>query len=98
MTIFCFDLMLAQLWANRRPSPGFVWHDSRIFEADSRQRALALELAAREAEQKNFQYICTLNSDSVPAADFTPDFDFDRYVRLRLTDDAANGSLLGFRF
>jgi uncharacterized protein YydD (DUF2326 family) len=98
MKIFCFDLMLAQLWADRRPSPSFIFHDSRIFDADSRQRALALELAAKESAQRGFQYICTLNSDSIPEGDFSAGFDLSKFIRLRLTDDAPAGSLLGFRY
>lgn len=98
MKIFCFDLMVAQLWSTHDPSPGFLFHDSRIFDADSRQRAMALELAASESRERGFQYICTLNSDSVPEGDFTEGFDLSQYIRLTLTDDAPEGSLLGFRF
>jgi len=98
MTLFCFDLMLAQLWSERAPRPGLVWHDSRVFDADPRQRALALELAAAESERKGFQYICALNSDTVPVDEFSKGFNVDDYVRLRLTDTNPEGSLLGFRF
>jgi uncharacterized protein YydD (DUF2326 family) len=98
MTIFCFDLMLAQLWSERRPTPGFLWHDSRIFEADARQRALALHLAARESSRRGFQYICTLNSDAVPVSEFPEGFSLDPFIRLRLTDTRPEGSLLGIRF
>ena len=42
MTIFCFDLMLAQLGSDRSRTPGFLWHDSRVFECDPRQRASQL--------------------------------------------------------
>ena len=67
MKVFCYDLMLATLWANRKPSPRLLVHDSTIFDGvDERQRALALELAAHESEQNDFQYICMLNSDYVP--------------------------------
>lgn len=65
---------------------------------DARQRALALELVAETASESNFQYICTLNSDMVPTNDFSEDFEFDDYVRLRLKDGDASGSLLGIRF
>ena len=47
MKVFCYDLMLAQLWAGKHPSPGFLIHDSTIFDGvDERQVALALERAA----------------------------------------------------
>lgn len=99
MKVFCFDLMLAQLWSTRQPSPGFLVHDSRIFDGvDERQRALALKLAQREAEACGFQYICTLNSDNVPTSELGPEFNLDSFVRLRLSDASPADSLLGFRF
>lgn len=99
MKIFCYDLMLAQLWANRRPSSGVLIHDSTVFEGvDERQVAQALELAATEAESKGFQYVCALNSDTLPISDFSSDFDLGEFVRLRLTDESEEGGLLGFRY
>ena len=98
MTIFCFDLMLAQLWSERGTRPGFLWHDSRVFDCDPRQRALAIELAARESIKYGFQYICALNSDAIPSNDFTRTFEIGKYVRLQLTDATPAGSLLGMRF
>ncbi|HYO59961.1 ABC-three component system protein [Archangium sp.] len=99
MKVFCFDLMLAQLWANNHPTPGFLVHDSRIFDGvDERQRALALRLAQRESEARGFQYICTLNTDNVPQAELGPDFDLESFVRLRLSDRSPEESLLGIRF
>jgi len=47
---FCYDLMLARLWPARPATPGFLIHDSTIFDGvDERQRALALDLAANES-------------------------------------------------
>jgi uncharacterized protein YydD (DUF2326 family) len=98
MKIFCYDLMLAQLWSQRGLSPNILIHDSTIFDGvDERQVALALELAARESERLGFKYICTLNSDMVPSTEFLPEFNFDSFVRLRLTDDEG-GNLLGVSF
>lgn len=98
MKIFCYDLMLAQLWAQREPSPIILIHDSTIFDGvDERQVALALELAARESERLGFKYVCTLNSDMIPSTEFSPGFDFSSFVRLRLTDD-DEGNLLGVSF
>jgi uncharacterized protein YydD (DUF2326 family) len=99
MKIFCYDLMLAQLWAKKMSPPGFLIHDSIIFaDVDERQKALALELAARESEKNGFQYICTMNSDSIPESDFNKGFDFGKNVRLKLTDAAEDGGILGIRF
>ncbi len=99
MKIFCYDLTLAQLWANHPSYPIFLIHDSILFaDVDERQKALSLELAAREAEARHFQYICTFNSDQIPRNDFTAGFDFDHHVSLVLTDRTDDGGLLGIRF
>jgi len=99
MKIFCFDLMLAQLWSTRQPAPGLLVHDSRIFDGvDERQRALALKLARRESEARGFQYICTLNSDNVPEGELGADFDLNSFAPLRLSDASPAESLLGIRF
>lgn len=99
MKIFCYDLMLAQLWARKVKTKVYLLHDSIIFaDVDERQKALALELAAIEAEKRGFQYICTMNSDSIPKSDLSKNFNLDRYVRLKLTDATENGGLLGIRF
>ena len=99
MKIFCYDLMLAQIWSAKRRNQIFLIHDSTLFaDVDERQKALALELSAKESEKRNFQYICTLNSDTLPIKDFSKDFHLYDYVRLTLTDTEENGSLLGIRF
>ncbi|MEG4206953.1 DUF2326 domain-containing protein [Microcoleus sp. Pol7_A1] len=99
MKIFCYDLMLAQLWSERDPSPRILIHDSTIFDGvDERQVRFALELADRESRKCGFQYICTLNSDRVPYYEFAADFDFDSFVRLRLTDESDESGLLGIPF
>ncbi|MEO5333875.1 MAG: DUF2326 domain-containing protein [Magnetococcus sp. YQC-5] len=99
MKIFCYDLVLARLWAEQPISPRILIHDSMIFDGvDERQRARALELAAQESEAHGFQYICTLNSDMVPTGELSKDFDLSKFIRLRLTDENVRGSLLGVRF
>lgn len=99
MKVFCYDLMLATIWSHNKCSPGFLIHDSTIFDGvDERQRALALELAEKESKKRGFQYICMLNSDMLPTRDFSDDFDIMRFVRLRLNDASENGGLLGIRF
>ena len=99
MKIFCYDLMLAQLWASQRPSPRLLMHDSTIFDGvDERQIAQSLELAQLEADRNGFQYICALNSDALPSSEFSPDFDLESFVRLRLTDASEEGGLLGIRY
>ncbi|MBM4305409.1 MAG: DUF2326 domain-containing protein [Deltaproteobacteria bacterium] len=99
MEIFCYDLMLAQIWAQKAKSPIFLIHDSIIFaDVDERQTAMALELAEKESKERRLQYICTLNSDTLPTKDFSKDFKLEQYVRMRLTDATEDGGLLGQRF
>jgi uncharacterized protein YydD (DUF2326 family) len=99
MKVFCYDLMLAQIWAQKEKSPGFLIHDSIIFaDVDERQKAHALELAAKESERLGFQYICTMNSDTIPLNDFSQDFQLEKYVRMTLSDATDDEGLLGIRF
>lgn len=99
MEIFCYDLMLAQIWAKKENTPSFLIHDSIIFaDVDERQKALAIELVARESEKYGFQYICTMNSDSIPKNDFSSNFNFEQYIRNTFTDATEDGGLLGIRF
>lgn len=99
MKVFCYDLMLAQLWSHREARPGFLIHDSLIFDGvDERQRARAIQLAAQESAMYGFQYICCLNSDMIPHSEFEKDFDLTQFVRLTLTDATNEGGLFGMRF
>ena len=99
MKIFCYDLALASLWAGRPQSPGILAHDSEIFDGvDERQVALALQTAAKESERLGFQYICTINSDTVPRGEFGGGFEFASHVAVTLTDRGDDGGLLGIRF
>jgi len=99
MKIFCYDLMLVKLWAKKAKSPIFLIHDSIIFDGvDERQKALALQLAESESKKEGFQYVCTMNSDTIPRNDFDKAFDFDKYVVKTFTDAKEEGSLLGIRF
>ena len=99
MKIFCYDLMLAQLWSKRGQSPGILVHDSIIFDGvDERQRALALQLAHQACKEFGFQYICTVNSDAVPWNEFGTQFNFNDHVRIRLSDEDEKSSLTGIRF
>jgi uncharacterized protein YydD (DUF2326 family) len=99
MKIFCYDLMLAQLWAAKYSSPRLLMHDSTIFDGvDERQVAQSLELAQREADNNGFQYVCALNSDTLPSGEFSPTFNLQSFVRRRLTDESEEGGLLGIRY
>ena len=100
MKVFCYDLMLIQLRAQYQDMPGFLIHDSTIYDGvDERQIAASMELASEEAERRGFQYICTINSDLVPYTGFSEKFraEFDEHVRAELTDK-EDGCLFGIRF
>ena len=100
MQIFCFDLMLTELGVRRGRWPGFLIHDSHLFDGvDERQVAKALQLGSQRAEAEGFQYIVTMNSDSVPTEGFTDGFNLeDHFVEPRLTDATETGGLFGIRF
>ena len=98
--IFCFDLMLSDLAARRNIGPGFLIHDSHIFDGvDSRQIAKALQLGADHAKAVGYQYIVTMNSDALPRDEFRPGFDVDQYILpVKLTDATDSGGLFGLSF
>lgn len=98
MKTFCLDLTIAALWASHPKRPGFLIHDSTLFEGvDERQRSLALALAARESARHGYQYILMLNSDELPTT-LPAGFSVDEVCRLKLTDVPPSGSLFGVRF
>lgn len=100
MQIFCFDLMLTELLVKRGLGPGFLIHDSHLFDGvDERQVAKALQLGAKKASELGFQYIITMNSDALPKEGFLENFNISDFVlETRLTDATENGGLFGFRF
>jgi len=99
MQIFCFDLMLSELCAKRNSGPGFLVHDSHLFDGvDERQVAKALELGGSSDDTSVEQYIVTMNSDDLPST-FSDEFDIQRAILpVRLTDATADGGLFGIRF
>ena len=100
MQIFCFDLMLVEICAQQGRFPGFLVHDSHLFDGvDERQVAKALQLGAERAERDGFQYIVTLNSDALPTEGFAGGFDArDHVLDTKLTDATDTGGLFGIRF
>jgi uncharacterized protein YydD (DUF2326 family) len=99
MQIFCFDMMLMQLCWERQTGPGFLVHDSHLFDGvDERQVAKALQIGEKAARDLNFQYIVTMNSDVLPR-ELLADFNLDQYILpVRLTDANETGGLFGIRF
>jgi uncharacterized protein YydD (DUF2326 family) len=100
MQIFCFDFMLMELGTNGHRNPGFLVHDSHLFDGvDERQVAKALQLGARRAAEKGFQYLVTLNSDALPKEGFDRSFNVSDYVLpIKLTDAVETGGLFGLHF
>ncbi|RWP86853.1 MAG: DUF2326 domain-containing protein [Mesorhizobium sp.] len=105
MQVFCFDWMLAQAAKRHDRSPGFLIHDSHIFDGvDGRQIGLALSFAEQKSREIGIQYIVAMNSDDLDkikteeTASGEPIFDPEPFIiDPRLTDDEAGG-LFGVRF
>jgi uncharacterized protein YydD (DUF2326 family) len=99
MRIFCFDMMLMMLSLRRGLSPGFLVHDSHLFDGvDERQVASALAVGSALAQEYGFQYLVTMNSDAIPRSlpqGFVLD---DHLLEVRLTDATEDGGLFGLRF
>lgn len=99
MQIFCFDLMLMRLCAKRGIGPGFLIHDSHLFDGvDGRQVISALKVGAETASELGFQYIVTMNEDDA-FKEKTDGFDLREHVLpVVLTDAKEDGGLYGIRF
>jgi uncharacterized protein YydD (DUF2326 family) len=99
MQVFCFDMMLMRLCAERRAGPGFLIHDSHLFDGvDERQAGKALALGAALARDHGFQYIVTMNTDAVPVTLPVGFSVYDHALPVKLTDATEDGGLFGFRF
>ena len=98
MKIFCYDLMLSQLWSAKERNPGFLIHDSNMFsDVDERQVISVIEKVQEECKKYNFQYICFLNSDKLPKQ-LESSKSFKDSVILTLKDKPPKESFFGFRF
>lgn len=105
MQVFCFDWVLVQAARKQDKFPGFLIHDSHIFDGvDGRQIGLALDLARRKCEELGVQYIVAMNSDDLDKVkkeeDVTGESIFDPrgfIMETRLNDDETGG-LFGIRF
>lgn len=100
MEIFCFDLALLITVTKRYGGPGFLIHDSHLFDGvDERQVAGAMRLGQVISDALQQQYIVTMNSDifdRLPADEST---DLEAAVlETRLSDQTEGGGLFGFRF
>lgn len=99
MQVFCFDMMLMRLAVERGFGPGFVIHDSHIFDGvDERQVARAIEVGRAQAESVGWQYIVSMNSDAVPTSLKAKTWFNDAVLPVTLTDAREDGGLFGIRF
>jgi uncharacterized protein YydD (DUF2326 family) len=100
MEIFCLDLTLFKLVTKRLGGPGFLIHDSHLFDGvDERQVARALLLGQRAALANNLQYFVTMNSDIFDRLPLAKEVDRAKVVlSTRLSDESETGGLFGFRF
>ena len=99
MQIFCFDMMLMRLCVRQGTGPGFLIHDSHLFDGvDGRQLISALKVGAETAQELGFQYIVTINEDDA-FKETISGFNLSDYViETVLTDAKEDGGLFGFRF
>lgn len=99
MEVFCFDLTLAALAKERGEGPGFIIHDSHLFEpVDGRQFARALQIAADFSVSTGVQYLAFLNSDELVRAEREGGTSFGDYVLETVLSDTPDGGLFGIRF
>jgi uncharacterized protein YydD (DUF2326 family) len=100
MEIFCLDLALLAQTLGENRGPGFLIHDSELFDGvDERQVAQALKLGKATAETLGGQYIVTMNSDIFNKLPLPPDVDRSSIVLpTRLSDQGDSGGLFGFQF
>lgn len=99
---FVMDMVTMCMSIRSGHSPGFLLHDSALFDAvDSEQVASCLNIGARLAEAHGFQYIVSLNSDTLAAAieESGNAFDEGPYVLdTRLSDARDDLRLFGFQY
>ncbi len=100
MEIFCFDLALFKVVTGRLGGPGFLLHDSHLFDGvDERQIAGALQLGLEATQETGLQYIVTMNSDIFERLPLAKTIDVGKVVLdTRLSDVSEEGGLFGFRF
>ncbi len=99
MQVFCFDMMLMRICAKRGIGPGFLIHDSHLFDGvDGRQVIRALQVGAENAQELGFQYIVTMNEDDA-FKETEEGFNLNDYILdVKLTDATDDGGLFGIRF
>lgn len=105
MQVFCFDWTVAEVAQHYGRSPGFIVHDSHIFDGvDGRQIGLALKLAQMKCEALGVQYIVAMNSDDLQKIKAEEEIDgkeiFDPTPNILPVglSDKEGGGLFGIKF
>ena len=100
MQIYCFDWLLVEASLKQGKFPGFLVHDSNIFDGvDGRQIGLALKLAHKKCEELGVQYIVAINSDDLKKIEHDEGgFDPRNFIIDTVLTDEPNGGLFGIRF
>ena len=99
MEIFCLDYALSMMWQKKSKGPGFLIHDSPLFEGvDPRQSLKAIELAKASADAFGGQYIVCLNSDLLEAMEPETDIAWPEVISQPVLTDTEDGGLFGFQF
>lgn len=99
VSIFAFDLACVIIGSEGGYIPGFLIHDSHLFDAmNDRQLCSCLNIGARLSDEYGLQYIVLLNTDRLEAVELIG-FDRANYpIETILTDKGDHSGLFGFRF
>ena len=98
--LFCFDLLLLMC---RKSKIRFLAHDSRLFaNMDPRQREMLFRMIYDVTQNREFQYICSINEDTILSfKELMTEEEYSKIVTnnivLELNDDAAESKLLGIQ-
>ncbi|MDT8858197.1 DUF2326 domain-containing protein [Paracoccaceae bacterium Fryx2] len=105
MQVFCFDWLLVEAAIKNDRFPGFLIHDSHIFDGvDGRQIGLALSLAKAKCEKLGIQYVVAMNSDDLQKIKSEEEvsgeaiFDPTDFIMETRLSDEPNGGLFGIKF
>jgi uncharacterized protein YydD (DUF2326 family) len=105
MQVFCFDWVLVEAAKKGDRFPGFLIHDSHIFDGvDGRQIGLALKLAQSKCEKLGVQYVVAMNSDDLQKIRNEEEvsgediFDPSAFIMETRLSDEPSGGLFGIRF
>jgi len=105
MQVFCFDWLLVEAAIKNDRFPGFLIHDSHIFDGvDGRQIGLALSLAKAKCDKLGVQYVVAMNSDDLQKIKNEEEvsgeaiFDPSDFIMDTRLSDEPNGGLFGIRF